>query len=203
MRCAHGRVAQQYAGVGMQARRQIHCQYQSRWPLQSANGIGDGPRWRAIRSQAEHGVDVQIGMRGQTGEYRNGHPGRLGFMQGLRGVWWQSRGLPKQTHLHTAACLVQPARGHQTIAAVVAGACPDLDAGSMGCDCLRQPRYSQASACHQGVRRVLAQRGHLGHPRGARVMQRPAQRAAADALDTARRVRVCTRPSHVRIVQRT
>jgi hypothetical protein len=137
------------------------------WRLQSANGIGDGPRWRAIRSQAEHASMCRSACGTRPVHVVMDTPAACASCKACAASVGRREASPKQTHLHTAPCLVQPARGHQSIAAVVAGACPDLDAGSMGCDCLRQPRYSQAGACHQGVRRVLAQRGYLCHPRGA------------------------------------
>ena len=108
----------------------------------------DAPMMECLSVSYTH-LDVYK-RQDKTRPRQDGHPGRLRCIKRLGGVGWQTRGLPEQTYLHAAACLVQPARGHETIAAVVAGARPDLDAGSMGCDCLRQSRNGQPGACHQG-----------------------------------------------------
>jgi hypothetical protein len=91
--------AHRHAGVGVQARGQIHRQHtEAGWRLSARMAAAMAPDGRAIRAQAQQRVDVQIGMRAPDRSHVVMATPAACAAQGLRGIRWQAGGVAQETH---------------------------------------------------------------------------------------------------------
>ncbi len=148
--------------VRRRTRGQVDGDHRGAHEINGADGSFGHASHGRLHSGAQHGVDDQLGVAESAIHFR------LDIGGGAQndGLYWQPRehvggialkflGSPAEQHLDDASLLVEFARGHKAVAAVVPPAADDRDPSQVRIHQVHDLGYRRAGVLHQ------PQRGHV------------------------------------------